>query len=381
MSETALENPGLRLKLRPSKGAASAAAGGVSDADIWGTVIPRVSEKAVSLIATLGGYSVGETDLATILADWDATTLSLLLEGPGGARGLVQLEAQIIAGLTEVQTVGRVLDKALTERPANPIDATLCDHVVSAWFTGVSQAREGRDKLWAVADQVADQRAAKVLLDEGDFSATEITVALGGGARTGVMRILHPLSRPKTKTLGTPQAPGGREAILGVPAELEAILHRTRVPLSWLRNLEVGAILEIPRTAIEHVRLETTEGRRVGRAHLGRSGEFRAVRVLADDAPSTIGASTEATFEEGGTSEVGLGGAAAMGIGSLPDLSGSDAVEIAAPGELPDLGGGGLPDLDGGGLPPLPGEGGLPDLSDGGGLPDLPDLPELPQIE
>lgn len=352
MVEAALENPGLRRKIRPSKSAVSQ--GGPSGSEVWATVIPRVSESTVSLVAGLSGYSVGETDLDAILGDWDDTTLSLQANTPGGGCGLVQLDAGAVAALTEAQLIGRVLSTAVTHRAATPVDAALCDHVVSAWLAGAVQAGEAKGgSPWSVGEPVAGQRAAKVLLDNGDFRETRISITFGDGARTGVMRLLEPMLRPRAPTGSKPRATSGREAILSVPAALEAVLYRTRVPLSWLQAMKVGEILEIPRSAIEHVRLETADGQRVGRAHLGRSGAFRAVRVLGDDASATQGTPTPVAFE-GSASEAETDAL----LPTLPDMSA--VAELPTDSSISDQ--------------PAPG-GDVPGLSSLDQLPDLGDLP------
>lgn len=346
MTAPALENPALRRMLKPAKPVTSGSR--MAEAKAWRLSLPRVSENTISMVATVVGYEVRTTFLEAILADWEGYALSLLMNGPDGARGLVQLDDALRTGLIEAQTMGRVLNSTLEPRAGTPIDAALCDHVVNAWMKGAAEAGE-RVSEWTASGIMRDPRAAKVALDDGEYQATEVSVSLGEGARLGVLRILKPAASAGGAR-GAALAGSGRHAgFLALEAEIEAVLYKAKVPYEWLRTLQPGSLLEIPRRAIDHVEIKTIDGKRITRARLGQVGGKRAVRILEEDAP-------ESDPPSGARPEPGrparLAGAGRAQFGALPDLPLTEP-----PGGLPDLPlpePGVLPDIPG--LPPLGGE-------------------------
>lgn len=341
MSVTAIENPALRRMLRPSRPVTSGAR--MSEARAWRSSLPRVSESRISLVASVAGYEVTDTDLEAIFDGWDGFALSILTCGPDETCGLVQLDAGLRAGLVEAQTMGRVQNTPLADRPGTPLDAALCDHVVNAWMDGAAVAGETVNP-WKTVRMLKDTRAAKVILDDGDYTATDVTISLGEGARTGLLRILRPEAAKHSARAGKAETGGtGHSGFLALEAEIEAVLYRAKVPYHWLRDLKPGAILEMPRGVLDNVQIETVEGKRITRARLGRKGPKRAVRIVDENAPGTSArpARGQDAFAEGP-------------MGMAP----------AAPGDMP---------------APAP-MAGLPDLPDPeppGGLPDIPGLPPL----
>ncbi|MEM6825174.1 MAG: FliM/FliN family flagellar motor C-terminal domain-containing protein [Pseudomonadota bacterium] len=380
MTAAPLENAALKRMLRPGKPAPTGAR--MFEAKAWRQSLPRVSENAISLVASVIGYDVNKTDLEGILGDWEDYALSILLRGSEEARGLVQLDETLRTGLVEVQTMGRVLNSTLDPRRGTPLDASLCDHVVMAWMKGAAEAG-GTTNPWSTVRIIRDIRSAKVALDDGEYTSTEIQISLGEGARTGTLRILHPIAAPSGGAGGVGSAgAAGHPALLALEAEIQATLFQTKVPLNWLQGLKPGDLLEMPKKSIDHVRIETLDGKRLVRARLGCMGKKRAVRILDEDDPDTPAnapAALQGLAAAGAADlpEIGL----APGPTGLPDLPDLDPV-----GDLPDPGG--LP-----ALPDLPDPaplGELPDLPMAepmGGLPDLPDLeplgelPDLPAIE
>ncbi len=360
MSATAIENPALKRMLKPAKPVTSGSR--MAEAKAWRISLPRISESTISLVATVIGYDVTTTYLEAILTGWDRFSLALLTKGPDEVRGLIQLDDALRTGLIEAQTMGRVQNTPLSERPGTPIDAALCDHVVNAWLKGAAEAGDWVND-WETTRIMKDPRAAKVALEEGEYQATEIGISLGEGARLGTLRVLKPLSALGRSQSSGPSHGGKLAGFLALEAEIEAVLYHTKVPYDWLSSLEPGAILEIPRRAIDHVEVKTLEGKRITRARLGQLGGKRAVRILEEDAPDS-------------EPPTGLGGLAGIGAaGGLPALPGAEPM-----GALPDL-----PDLPPlGGLPDLPEPeplGALPDLPEPGGLPDIPGLPPLGDLD
>jgi flagellar motor switch protein FliM len=351
MTATALENPALRRMLRPAAPVTTGSR--MSEAKAWRSSVPRVAENLISAVVTVTGYRVGGTDLDAMLEGWSEFVLALLLKGPDDAKGLVQVDDALRTGLIEAQTVGRPLDTELTGRPGTAIDAALCDHVVNAWLAGAAEAG-GWANDWSAVRIVKGARAAKVALADGDYETIEVTLSIGEGERSGTMRILRPVLAVRAQDGAAPVGGGGHAGFLRLEAEIEAILYQTKVPYDWLRSLKPGAVLEVPRRAIDHVQLRTVEGKRITRARLGQLGGKRAVRLLDEDAPDAAlprpAAAASAFSDDAATGLPGLASVEPDSAGGFPDIG-------AALNDLPDLASAGAP----AGLPDIPG---LPPLGD-----------------
>ncbi len=331
----------MRRMVRPAR----PSTGSMTDARAWRLSVPRASEKAVGLVAAVDGFETDSTDLDAILAGWEEKALSLGLEGPDGARGLVVLDTQLLAALIEVQALGRVTNRQVAPRPGTAVDAALAGHVIDAWIAAYNRAMGPQHRgAWAHKRMIPNARAAKMALDDGGYDAQTVTFSLGDGARLGQMTLYFPDGVTAPALAG----PGGgagdaREKLLNVRAELRAVLCRTTVPLAWLRAAKPGAVLHVPRAALGQVQIETGDGRPIARARLGRVGAHKALRMDPDEAGAASAMSGD--WQDDGA-ERGLRPAA-------------DPLALA------------------GGTEPL----GMGDLPQIGELPDLPDLPDLPIVD
>jgi flagellar motor switch protein FliM len=79
---------------------------------------------------------------------------------------------------------------------------------------------------------------------------------------------------------------GFTEALAAQVAEaevrLEAVLSRLSLPLGVVMGLQVGQEIGLPRADIGRIALEGLDGRKAGAGRLGRQGQLRAVRLMAD---------------------------------------------------------------------------------------------------
>ncbi len=334
MSDDELENPGLKRLIRPNRAAPERS--GPADAIVWMSLLPRVAESQFGFVAGIERFERDETDLDTLLADWNEGALNLLLDGGLHQRGVVQLDAQLVAGLTEAQTTGKITSAELPERPTTQLDATLCDHVIEAWLQGVAQEQGQASTKWTPGRFIPDARSAKVLLGDGEYTVTRIRIVMGEAARVGELKLIQPMAASAGASATRPLSAGdSRRALLDVDTSLTAVLHTTKVPYTWLRDLKPDDLLEVPRTAIHSVRIEAG-GKCVAMGHLGRAGDNRAVRILDNDAVPPV---PPRSMQEGV-----LGGVDVSGGGMV------DGGELALPGDMaePITMGDGLPEL-----PPL----------------------------
>jgi flagellar motor switch protein FliM len=334
----------LRRKLRP------APARRVHDAalDAWRRTVPRLAAEGIGLELVVAGFQEREMDLHAELTVEEGALL-LYLAGPyEDPAGLAVLDPALLAGLIEVLTTGRVTATRREPRRATAVDAALAGHVVDGWLAGVAEARG--DGTWLpVGEQPPDLRAALLKLAEGTWTETRVEFDLGGGKRTGRLRLYQPADAARHAPSATPG--GLRPILMPLETELEAVLCRVRVPLGTVTALAPGQLIPLPGVSLRRIALEAPRGRLIAEVHLGQSGGYRAVRVIDPDA-------TEAA-----PTGAGRGGGAATPTartGALP-MAAMDPGLLAPLADLGVPAGGGLPPLPGvampseGDLPPLPG--------------------------
>lgn len=268
----------IRKMLKPSTGGVSAA---MSETRAWRLSVPRVSEEAVGLLASVTGVDSAATNFDAILEAWDEAGLHLSLLGDGGVRGLAVLDASALAALIDVQTTGRVGTAVPDPRTPTAIDAALVGHVIDAWLDGFAQQINSLDR-WRTGAWIADARTGKLAIDQGAFSSETITFSFGDGARSGTLCLLMPLgTAPRA---AKPTAPKGVPAKLAVEVEVHAVLCRTKAPFHWLHGLKPGDALPLPEGVAGRVRLEAEDGRLLTRGRLGQSRGMKAVKLGAEAA-------------------------------------------------------------------------------------------------
>lgn len=235
------------------------------------------------------------TDLKITDVSLDALTgvlpddmLLALLDGPDGARGAVGLDRAVVAALIEVQTMGAVGTLPVSERRLTPTDAAM----VAPWLDAalervdVSLSREtppvgGKDASWMVGYRFGamaeEPRALTLALDSPGFHMVRATVDVALGRRTGEILLLLPAAKspevPSKKAGPVPQ-----ETFLSVPAELQVIAARLRLPLDRAGALKPGQILPLD-GLLEEAELRAVDGTLAGLARLGRLGDHWAVRL------------------------------------------------------------------------------------------------------
>ena len=106
----------LRKMLRPAPASGSRAA--MSEARTWRFSVPRSSEEAAGLVASVAGLDDALSDLDGVLGAWDDFAIALSMTGPDGARGLAFADLSLRAALIEAQTIGRVMRGTIPERRA-----------------------------------------------------------------------------------------------------------------------------------------------------------------------------------------------------------------------------------------------------------------------
>lgn len=349
--------------------------------------VPELSEMRVSL-----------AELPESLED---RALLALLDGPGDSMGLVAFSPVVLAGLIEVQTMGRLGASQVLPRKPTRTDAAMVaefvDHVLSEVEALLA---EEADITWAggyrYASWLEDPRPLGLILEETNYRLFRITTELGaaGTRRGGVMLALPAQGRgPGPRRQGVPGGDAEASAesveaelardwaariertVMRSEVQVEAVLHRFSLPIREVMGLRPGMVLPVPMDGLERLSIEGVDGCAVAQGRLGQAIGYRAVRLTVVTA--------EEEDNEGGL--IGQLGAMARPAGQTDTLSGRppfpgatgesaptdmDMPSRAATGKASPLPGGegGLAPLAMDGLPPL---GGIEEA-------ELPGLPMAP---
>ena len=213
-------------------------------------------------------------------------TLLILLDGPGGGIGLVSVDRQLMTGLIEVQTISQVTRVPIEDRPLTPTDAAMMAPLIDGGLARFEGNLEGHPLLaelrgYRFGAMVEDGRTAGLLLDAPSYRAFRVGIDLANGARQGELQIILPEKAPAdAEAAHAPDTPGRHEdRLLLVPAQIEAVLCRIRLPISRISGFAPGDLLELPADCLAGMELMAGGGHRMARGRLGQVDGMRAIRL------------------------------------------------------------------------------------------------------
>ncbi|MCA8882603.1 MAG: FliM/FliN family flagellar motor switch protein [Rhodobacteraceae bacterium] len=280
------------LRRMAGAGRTEAAIGPMTLARAAGLAVSRAAQDVLRVPLALKEAEHTEIALDQIGDLVPEQALLVLLHGPGGARGVIALDASLLAAILQAQTTGRVTGSEVPPRNPTQTDAVLTRRFVSVFLDTLALRLEGqRLANWARAytarDQVRDPKRLPHVLDDGVFGALRITVDIAQGVRLGQLVLFL----PGRGAMGAADATASQEGraweeamasrVLDSQAEIEAVLMRMKLPLSKVSRLAVGDVLPFAPALLGRVRLESAGGQVIGAAKLGKSGGMRAVKVVA----------------------------------------------------------------------------------------------------
>jgi len=127
--------------------------------------VSKAGDKCNGLAMTLVGLKVQSVGLDAMLEELTNEGLYLLLAGPARNQGFVSFDTALVAGLIEMQTLGRVLPGAVAARVSTPTDATMNAPFVDDLLAEFEEALVGTpDWLWANGFRSASKLAGHVRL-------------------------------------------------------------------------------------------------------------------------------------------------------------------------------------------------------------------------
>ncbi|MEM9576591.1 MAG: FliM/FliN family flagellar motor switch protein [Pseudomonadota bacterium] len=307
----------------------------------------------------------------------EADKLLLLLDGPSCPTGGVVLDSTLVSALVQQQTTGRVSGTPAADRTMTATDAALCAPLLDGIFQrahGFLETPEDRETLpaYKFGARAENPRLFGLALGEAEYHVLRLTIDIAAGTAQSTLRLILPVPEPKPKPdllsdaseEGAPMRGTTLErSVMGLNAELSAILCRVRLTLADISKLKPGDALQVPSDAFDKVELLSIEGRRIGEGAMGQVDGHRAMMLnsaVAVGARDKDMAPSDPDGDEQASDYANL---------NLPDLEIPPSPEMLRPGDESSIDG--LPDL-----PDLPD---IDDLGENpGDLQDLPDLPDLP---
>lgn len=236
----------------------------------------------LALVATRTGDETLRVDRA--IAKIGDNCLLIILENEHGRCGLVAIDREIVTGLIEVQTLGKVTRFPTDSRAFTPTDAAMMAPLLDAALPRFASMLAGQPEMahlqgYGFGALVEDVQTAGLALDAEQYHLTTFDVSLAQDTRTGGMLFLFP-ELPKSADQDKPTRQGRHEAILKlVPARMQAVLTRIHIPLDKAQALRPGDVLPISPQAVTSATLVVQGGHVAARGKLGQMNGFRAVRI------------------------------------------------------------------------------------------------------
>ncbi|MGS4947011.1 FliM/FliN family flagellar motor switch protein [Meridianimarinicoccus sp. RP-17] len=231
--------------------------------------------------------------------------LWVVLQGPHRLRGVAGLDANLLSGLVQALTTGRIKPGAVGTRTATQTDALLLRRFLGVLVDALARRLDGQAMDgWATGyqprDRIADAARLPHLLPDMPYRVLTCAVDMAEGVRSGTLVVALPEATPVAQS-ENPQAAerAAFSAALGrvvadAPAELEAVLCRLTLQLDTVAGLKPDMVLPLPRHAVAEVVLQGCDGRVAAVARLGQSRGQRAVKLVslagAPAAPTEPGA-------------------------------------------------------------------------------------------
>ncbi|KPA23334.1 Surface presentation of antigens (SPOA) [Shimia sp. SK013] len=324
----------------------------------------------------------GKVSHETLVGMLDSDCLLAVLEGENGARAALAIDLQVLSGLVEHQTLGRVLPSPASPRPATLVDAALVTPVIEdtlARFVSLLNTDEAPKwlqhyKFGAVTD---DTRTLSLSLKAHDFHFMMLDVTLDGGAKAGTIGLAFPdfeldVEEPEEVQGEDTKSDSFQAKLLRARATLTGVVGRLNMSIGEMQALQVGQIVPLSSDAMKETTLETSDGARVTEVSLGQINGMRAVRLVEAIIPVQP---AEDADMDGGFPPLAKAPAAAPTAAAPMEMPAPTTIAPVMP-DLPDL-----PDF-----PDLPDMGDpLADLGDFDlddlGASDLPELPDFADLD
>lgn len=266
--------------------------GSVRVEDALRLALSRAGQDAVR-VALAGGTirsdAASVAGLGTLLPQGG---LWVLLQGAQRLRGIVGIDASLLAGLIEALTTGRISGAATAPRVATQTDAVLLRRFLTVLVDTLARRLDGQPAAdWAAGyqprDRVADAARLPHLLPDMPYRVLSCDVDMAEGAGSGLVVLALPEPTPVAQAENPRAAERAAFAaalarvLADAPAALDVVLCRMTLPLDAVTRLAPDMVLPIPRQAVSEVALEACDGRVAATGRLGQSRGVWAVKLVS----------------------------------------------------------------------------------------------------
>ncbi|MCL3880798.1 FliM/FliN family flagellar motor C-terminal domain-containing protein [Marivita sp. GX14005] len=267
--------------------------------DIGAMAVPRALGRSLSIAAD-ALWGLGCT--ATVQSDVPASperavealssdNLLIVIAAEDRPCGLVALSREIVTGLIEVQTLGKVTRMPLDDRRFTPTDGAMMAPLIEAALPRFASMLAGQPDLahlqsFAFAAFAEDRQTAGLALDAATYRVLGYDVSLAQDTRRGHATFLFPEpDKPSSAKSGQPREGKHAAELRLVPARMQAVLTRIHIPLEKAQALKPGDLLPISGAALASTMLVVDGGHVAARGKMGQMNGFRAVRIGGQESP------------------------------------------------------------------------------------------------
>ncbi len=319
----------------------------------------RAAQSALRLKLTVTSVGDDNAALDDVVTRFDEDLLHVTLNDDGQPAGYAVFDHEFRAALVEVQMTGRLAARPAGDRPVTGADAALCGVLFTALADDLCRPdRPGHFGPWveqlSPGGRLMGPRAVSLALPDGHYRVLEFGVDLGVEGRAGRLWLVLPdRAAPKAKTPKPAATNWGRAfsvAVRSAPADLKAVLYRTRLTLREVTAFRPGMVLPLHGVTVDSVVVEGPGREIVGQGRLGQVTGMRAVRITSRGtairplarAPGAGGASygagglqLPASTDLRHPSEDPAAPAAALETAqaTVPDMAGAGASDPVGPGD------------------------------------------------
>ena len=287
----------MRRKLGAAKAetAARATEGKSGPDPSWRLSLARAARDQLKLALDVQSLRIDRMGLSEVLELCPDRGLLGVLEGRGDALGVMMLAPDVLSGMIEAQTTGRVIPGPASARRPTRTDAAILAGMMDEALGNFEKAVAGtEDDLWAsgyrYASFLEDARPLGLLLEDQPYRVLRAEVALAQGAKAGMILLALPAEgtapRLRRRSTDKPEDEGSGQfaaefcdQVMSADCQLEAVLSRLSMPVSEVMNFEVGQMLTLTGAGVDQISFEGLDGRRIWQGRLGQNRGLRAVRL------------------------------------------------------------------------------------------------------
>ncbi|WP_438991914.1 FliM/FliN family flagellar motor switch protein [Lentibacter sp.] len=256
----------------------------------------RSAETLFELALSVSDVQDEQLGQEALLRNMDADMLYILLDGPKGALGVVGIDLPLVNGFVEKQTIGRVSERASSNRAATATDAALIAPYITQVLSAMSEDLKGTSAAltegFGFGARIESKRHLGLMLEAADYRVLRADLELESGVKRGGIVLCLPVLRPEplvsaAARTGSSEAYDEAEgrrlrdgALMEARAVVRAVIHRRRMTLGELSALSVGDHLHFGAGALARVELDVGGGgASLGPCKLGKQDGMRALKL------------------------------------------------------------------------------------------------------